>query len=397
MLTKDLVRRTIRAGKILPRYLKAKDEPLAARVLEVYQANVGEPHRELADALKLLEADDDPRLVRGLAKICDDLLDTAAPTELNPAAIRAAAFGRAATRQPLDEAGRAEVLAEVATEFQTTAEAVEAALFADLPDAQLVGPLPELDAAGLVARYNLGLAQAVLLHARRLTLRLATPTTKRLRQLFRWLKFHRLLYKAERTPGGWRFDIDGPLAVLDRPSRYGVALAALLPAVLLQERWELEAECKIERAGGGRAELATIELSPDTGLISTLSDTGVWSAPEERALAARLAELAAPWTVSADTDLVELGGDAVIVPDLVLTDPDTGKKALIEVVWRWRRAGVEARWASLRKLGPPNLVLAIAAKSEEQEPLPDLNGPVHRFGKLPNGKALLALCREVAR
>ena len=59
----------------------------------------------------------------------------------------------------------------------------------------------DLDAQRLIDRYNVALAQAVLLRSVLVTAEVRDEKPARYRQLFRQLKFHRLLYRVEGTHG----------------------------------------------------------------------------------------------------------------------------------------------------------------------------------------------------
>ncbi len=393
MLTGDLVRLRIRGQSVVPGYLKLtpKMHEKAAAILEVIAAHEGRTKGELDDALKVATGQgNDFKILRGLAKLVLDKVDIGVDTPLDPSEVRQTVFALAAPRHPVSAAERAEVMAEAAAQLGSTAEALEEALFADLAANQRVGVCPEMTPEALLHRYNVALAQAVVLRARWLAVDLYQPKTKRLRQLIRHLKFHRLMYDVTKTAAGLRFRIDGPTSIVSRSTRYGLQLANFLPALLLHERWRLEAEYEPKK--GKRT--ATFVLEPDDGLKTHYRDTGTWIADEEKALLARLKELAAPWTVSAAARLIDLDGRGHLVPDVVLTDPATKRQAFIEVIWRWRKSGLQARYDLLAEAGPKNLVLAICTADERD--LPDLPGEIYTFRGLPNAKKLLKLAMTAA-
>ena len=394
MLTSDLVRLEVRDAVVTPRWLKpsaARDLERAERLIKLFEAHVGETRGELDEALKIEAGQgNDFRIRRGLAKLLLDRTTVETPGSLSPPEVRAAAFELAAGRHPLDVAARAEVLAAVAERLGATPEAAERSLYADLASHQRIVAFDTLAPEALVERYNVALAQAVLLRSRGLAVTLASPEPKRLRQLLSALKFHRLMYQGTREGDRYTIRIDGPLSILKSSTRYGVGLANFLPALLLAERWTLEADYQAKKG----AHRATFRLDPSAGLVSPARDLGMWAADEERAFRARLDEVAAPWTVSDGGELIDLDGKDAFVPDLVLTDPGSGKRALVEIVWRWRKAALQKRLSLLQQVGPPNLVLAI---SSADEAVPALPGAVLAFKSLPNAKKLVELARQVAR
>ncbi len=390
MLPRDLLRATVKDGGLRLGFLRPKDRAHAESVLQILAAHVGVQRGELDEALgELAGATRDAKIVKGLAKLALDRASFDLGTALDPEQVRARLFERAAWAQPLRPEARAALLAQVAVELSVAPEALESALYADLhAEARLV-TAPALTPDELVQTYDLALAQTALLGAKGIVLRLQEATPKRLRQLIRWLKFNRLLYTAEREAEGvWTFHVDGPLAIMDGATRYGVQLAAFLPALLLAPGWSLEADCRVGRAR------ATLKLDAAAGLVSPLRDTGQWIADEERVLVEKLTQLATGWEVTADAPLLSLDGRGVVVPDLQLTHTATGRRAYIELVWRWRAKALSRSWPQRQKHAPKNLVVAFGGGGDGV--LPALPGPVLAFKQVPSARALLALCDEVA-
>ncbi len=398
MLTRDLFRATVRDGALRLGFLRPKDHEHARGVLDAIRGGVGQRRADVEDALgELAGATRDHKIVRGLAKLALDRADFAgsagssagAPAPLDPEALRALLFERAATQQPLTPERRDALLSEVAATLGATPQDLDAALYADLhAEARLV-QAPDLTPEALVQHYDVALAQFALLGAKALDLRIEGSTPRRLRQLIRWLKFNRLLYTAEREAEGiWRFHVDGPLSIVDGASRYGAQLAAFFPALLLAPGWSLQADCRVGRAR------ATLSLDAAAGLVSPLRDTGQWVAGEELALVDKLRELGkGAWEVTTEAPLLSLDGRGVVVPDLQLTHT-SGRVAYIELVWRWRAKALARSWPQRAKAAPQNLVVAFGGGGDGA--LPQLPGPVLAFKHVPGARALLALCEQVA-
>ena len=401
MLTKDLLRiRVSPQGEVQPGWLdpgSERDRERAQQLIDLFLTHQGASRGELAEALKLETGQGrDWRILRGLAKLLMDRTEIEVASELDPQRVREVVFEHAAPRHPVDPLARAEVLAQAAVVLDATPEEVESALFADLAASQRVVRCDAPDAEALLHRYNVALLQGVVMRSAAIELTLPEPSPKRLRQILRFLKFYRLMVAAERSEDGkgWRLRVDGPLSVVRQSSRYGVAMANFVPALLLAEDWKMEAG--YQRTKGTRK--GVLRLDSSFGLRSHYRDTGTWVAPEEKALVGRLRELAAPWTVDEGGSLVDLDGRDVLVPDLVLRNPETGEEALIEIAWRWRKGQLARRWKLLTQAGPENLVLAVcSAQGADGSGLPKLPGPIHAFKTTPNVRTLLKLARSVAR
>ena len=398
MLTRDLVRLWVRDGRVHPRFLDPAGEhelAWAERLIGIVRDHVGRTRGELDEALREpTDGERDWRVLRGLTKLLSDRLETAVPEGLEPPLVRARVFECAAALQPLGPEARAEVMAAVAAELSSTPEAVEDALYGDLAQNQRVVGMKPITPDGLVQRYNVALVQAALLQSTAMTVELDAPSAKRLRQLVRYMKFFRLLFRPEAAPDGVRrFVVDGPVSVVHLTGRYGMALANFFPALLLCEQWRLVADYQASPA----ARPAELRLDSTCGLRSHYRDTGTWTADEETALETRLRELSAGWTVRRCQRVIDLDGRGTLVPDLVVRDPATGRTAYLEIAWRWRRDGLRTRWDLLREAGPPSLVLAVcSAQGADAEALPELPGPVHTFKGVPNARAVWKLLREAA-
>jgi hypothetical protein len=125
-------------------------------------------------------------------------------------------------------------------------EAIEEALYADLPTAHILrkADLPSPD--GLLSTYELAQHQAVLLRAVRLRARIFCASAAGYRALFRKLKFHRLLYTMEKLArgAGYAIDIDGPFSLFEQTTKYGLKLALALPALMTCDTWDVDAELR---------------------------------------------------------------------------------------------------------------------------------------------------------
>lgn len=411
MLTHDLLRARIKKGVICPQYLEVDDPGwvgLAEELVSLFQLHQGRPYGELREALKELLGDDpgpETEVGRGLIKLLEDSAELALDSALDPKEVRRALFTAAAPHLPLkDERGaqrslpgvrlsRQALLEEVASRMKTTAEALEQALYADLPDARVVKEVRISDPGWLLRRYNVALAQAVLLRALWVEIELKAGAG-RYRQLFRWVRFFRLLHTVEALPqGGWKIRLDGPLSLFKQSSKYGLQLAELLPALLLADQWTLQAEVK----WGHRDELKRFVLSPRQGLVSHYPDQGVFSTREEKWLVERFAGLKTEWRLSPAEALLDLGGQALIMPDFRLEHPD-GREAWLEILGFWRRGWLERRLELYREHGPGNLILAVSKQLQgSAEGLEGFAGAIHVFREAISPKEVVALAEAVGK
>lgn len=364
MLTTDLVRVRKTATGLHPRFLDAKARakvlPIARALVAAYAGSVGRSRAELEAALDAVEVPAQLRVVSlGLRKLCEDRAELAAKSDLDPEAVRAAVFeASAAAHRALDvkdRFDRARVIDGVAAAMGATAEAIEAALYADLRDAEKLERFEAIDAEELVDRYNLALAQGVLLRASKVTVTVTGETPDRYRRLFRAARFHGLLHVVTGDPaGGYTITLDGPFSLFDSVQRYGLKLAMFLPSVLACADFRLVAEI----VWGKARERTRFELGPEAGLVARRHEPPS-STPELDTFCEAFRRLASEWSVAASDRIFALPGEVACVPDLVFTSAETGEEVYLEAFGFWSREAVWKRVELLRKGFPSRILLAV--------------------------------------
>ena len=413
MLTADLVQARSYRGEVRPRYIDPADAghlALARQLIEVFTAHLGRTRGELERALSdLLGAGTAFLLHRGLGKLLADraVFETEAPGE--PSLLRRATFEAAARawRAPETPGGgpqaggdrslfafsRRAVLEAVATARgpegeRLDPERLDQALFADLKDEQVLREWKPCSPGWLLNRYNVALAQAVLLRATELTVRLGPQRPEAQRALFRKVKFFQLLHRVERArEGGWVVRLDGPLSLFRASQRYGLQMASFLPTLLHFDDWSLTALL----AWGKRRGERTFKLSPAAGLKPFGSLSGQWRPEELATFPAQFDKLGSQWEIECEADLVELGGQGVLVPDFAFRHRPSGRRAFLDVLGFWNRGAVAGRLALLRRRGPENLLLAVSRDlATGAEGLDELPGEVYVFRSMPLAREVLA-------
>ncbi len=414
MLTSDLARAQVRNGKLLPRWIDPERDSLrddARALITHFGEHIGRSAGELDEAVADLAAlRTDVILIRGLAKLLWDRSTTGTPEMvaadgqvISPSALRQAVFRAAGASWPVRVGGdagftdRAAVIARVSDELKLSAAVIEAGLYGDLADEQRLLTFEPLTPEALLTGYNMALAQACLLKAREVRITLGPLEPKRLRALFRELKFRRLLFRAESSDGGVKLVLDGPLSLFKQTSRYGLQLALLLPALTRVEKWSLEADLAWAK-GANRAADRPVTLCLDQGspLTAMGRDVGVWTSAEEEHFVKAFAALESPWKLEAHGEVVDLDGRDVLIPDYVLRHAD-GRTALVELVFAWRKKTFEKRMELLAKVGPKHLVIAIADKGgADDDGLPE-GLEAYRFKGIIAPKRIIEAAEKVAR
>ena len=328
-------------------------------MLEVYAASVGGTRGELDEAAGAIPCGARDRATfLGLKKLCDDRVEVASPTGPLPELVRATVMTlSAASHRSAEGFVRSTVVAEAARALGCTVEEIDGALFADLADAQIVAAFDSLAAEALLDRYDVALAQAVLIRAIRVDLSFRDESPARVRRLFRAARFHGLLCAARREAGAWKLSFDGPLSMFEAAQRYGVRLAAFLPSVLLLSKWELRADLRI----GTERKPAEMTLSHADGLLSP-KEPPPPIRPEIEALLEAFAKLESPWTASLTDTILGAAGDPAVVPDVAFLHRETGEEVYLELFGFWSRDAVFRRVEQIEKGLGARLILAVSKK-----------------------------------
>ncbi len=404
MLTGNLVRARIAKGRVVPLYLR-RDEPywheVAESLLLIYREGVNSTRGEIRAEIETMLGEGNQTLAhRGLAKVLEDRAEFEVVADVPPEAVRARLFAAAAAHRaelrslPLVHGQRppfrrAEVLESVGRELGLTVQQVTGTLFADLKDENRMIGFEDLTGQRLINRYNVALAQSVLLRSVLVKVEIRREPPARYRQLFRWLKFHRLLYKVEGSMAeGYTLHIDGPLSLFSATSKYGVQMASFLPALLLCRDFRLDAEL---RWGPKRVPM-WFHLEGSDGLVSHYQDTGMYSPPELAAFLERFRQVAPASEATETTDIIELGREGVWVPDYRFVHRATGLDVYAEVLGFWKKASLERLLKLLPAHGPPRYVLAISDRLKvDEQAVAELSGPILRYKEIPNAPELATL------
>jgi predicted nuclease of restriction endonuclease-like RecB superfamily len=392
MLTGKHVRVRFQGDRIVPWYLDARDPmplELAEQLRLLYKDSVGQARGALEEEIDTRFGNlPQPVLHQGLAKLLEDRCDFEVLPGQPPEQVREAAFrAAAAARKAGGSFDRAVVLQRVGAELGLEPALVEAGLFADLKSEQRLVRFDDITAERLVERYNVALAQAVLLRSVAVDVVVRGETPRRYRQLFRQIKFRRLLCEVE-TLGTdvQRLRLDGPLSLFSATQKYGLQLALFLPTLLLCGNFTLDAEL---RWGANRVPKRFV-LTPADGLVTHQSELGSYVPPEVDMFVELFRKKVSDWDIRTETEVIPLGRH-FWVPDFRLVHRETGGVVLLDVLGFWRRSSVERHLDLLRTHATRPYLVALGEQLRVDEAdLDDLPAPVMRFRNLP-------LPEEVAR
>jgi predicted nuclease of restriction endonuclease-like RecB superfamily len=398
MLTGKQVRvRFGRNNRLTPSYIDHGDPSwlaVAERLLELYRGQESRTRGELEEEIYETFSGDPRQLVHnGLAKLLEDRCEFDVVSGHPPEPLRELVFRAAAKARQAPVAFERDVLLqEVATQLQMTPTAVEQGLFADLKSEQRLVRFKDISAERLLQRYNVALAQAVLLRATRVRVHVRRETPQRYRQLMRHIKFHRLICEVTRTTAdSYCLQLDGPLSLFSATQKYGLQLALFLPAILQCRDFEVEAELR----WGPQRKLKQFFLSTEDGLVWPFSAPGSHVPAELTMFAELFRKRAEDWEIAEETDVLPLG-DSFWVPDYRLVHRASGKAVLLEVLGFWRRSSAERHLARLREHATMPFLLAVSDQLHiDDAELEGLPAGIHRFRQMPLPDEVVRLAEEL--
>jgi len=341
---------------------------VAAELIELFRAAQGRTRTELETQLQVLEGEQtDYRLKRGLAHLLEsDFSSFEMRCPVDPAGLRRRVFASSVPSIPSPQS-RTATLTAVADGLSRelgrdiAPEQVRAWLYADLRQEQVLtsfeAPTPE----ALLQRYNLAQAQGVLYRASQVVITAHRNDPGEYKLLFRYVKLFGLMaYIEGDADHGFTLTIDGPTTLFTPSTRYGLALAKLLPALLHVTRWSLVATLVPRRLSPYTPQASRFNLKAGCDLVSHYPPGKVHDSMLEQAFAERWAHTPTDWRLEREVDLIPLPG-SVMVPDFRLVHAD-GRSCLLEIVGYWRPDYLRKKFAQVRRAGRQDLILAVSER-----------------------------------
>jgi predicted nuclease of restriction endonuclease-like RecB superfamily len=362
------VRRQGRELKLLAldRDLEARAVAIAREVGDIAREHVGKTRAEVLRAWLSVECSPrERRILSGLMKLVEDDSEFEMPEGIEPAELRSELFLEAARRRRSDEPNafdREALIGEAAERRGMTSDGVEAALFADLRGAHRLVRTAPSSPETLVERYREAQVQAVLLRAVRVVAHVRCASPDAYRELFRKLKFRRLLHRiAPEGEGGYRIEIDGPFSLFQGVAKYGLELALLLPALEACSSLELEAEVRWSERGG------TLTFRHRGGKKPRPAGDTLGLRSEVVELVEGIRALGGGYQAAPADRIFDLPGIGVCVPDLRLVRASDGAEAFLEVLGYWSRASVWKRVELVERGLGATILFAVSSRLRVSE------------------------------
>ncbi|MBP5638676.1 MAG: DUF790 family protein, partial [Victivallales bacterium] len=270
-------------------------------------------------------------VAKGLLKSIDDHADFACPQDIDYSVERMRMFQLSAE---LLRSGRFSDEGAYHRELQVRSMdwplSGNESYYADLPENDRLVGVRQLNPRQGIECYNIGLVQGLLLRASSMQVDVADEEPARLRRLFKYLKFFRLMATAIRnsSTGGIRLTIDGPASVLDQSKRYGMQLGSFFPAVCSLRHWRVwsEVEWKEHRLN--------LKLDETSGLVCTYHNFIAFSPEEIKMFECHFKETSSNWKIIEETPFLTDDNNEIFFPDFSFQNA-AGVVRHLELFHRW--------------------------------------------------------------
>jgi len=342
-----------RKGNIWPRYTRPTEDSLevANSLIKAYIDHVGQKKAVLkAFASQLEDEGYEYRFVRGLACLLDRKSVFKCNDKINPVELRLRIFqtaeklGLATTPEK-----RRKIVGTVASELKVTSETVDEFLYADL-DSELIleefePPAPE----ELLKEYNLSLTQTLLFDSTELNF----TASGNWQRIFYAVKRLGLIYEVNKDGRFW-MKIDGPASLFKLTRRYGTATAKLLPTIIANPEWTVEAKILWRYTN----EICSFKLESwkhRSMLRSPQEPKASYDSAIEQDFAEQFQGLKTGWQLKREPEPVP-AGKQVIIPDFSIEKQ--GVKVYMEIVGFWTVEYLLRKMEKLRKV-EANMLVAV--------------------------------------
>ncbi|MEA5497220.1 DUF790 family protein [Limnoraphis robusta Tam1] len=370
MLPSDLLSYRQLGETLIPLHLKIDSQNLdvANQVISCFQDSVNSTQGELNQRLSEFEGDSpNYRIKRGLAHLLKSGFCTfEIISPLEPVELREQVFTLAAQTIPSPE-NTEKTLEKLALTLSQTLkrevvlDEIRAGLYADLQENKILTQFDTPTPEALLHRYNLSQVQGIFYRASDIQINAYRNDPGEYKLLFRYLKlFQVMTYIEGDAEHGFTLTLDGPTSLFKPSTRYGLALAKMIPALLHVTRWSLKATLQQRDPYSRVLRTGYFSLNSDCDLVSHYPPGKPYDSLLEESFATRWKSLKTDWKLEREVDLIPLPG-SVMIPDFRLVHPD-GRVFLLEIVGYWRPEYLQKKFYQVRHSDCDNLVLAISER-----------------------------------
>jgi predicted nuclease of restriction endonuclease-like RecB superfamily len=359
-----------RKGTIQPRFAQASEDNMvvAETLIETYKQGIGKKKSALKNAAEELEDKGyDFHLVRALSLLLDRKSIFKCASQTSPLELRRKLFRETGKTGPATSLKqRKNVIEKVAAETKVSVREVEESMYADLESELTLESFHPIAPQELLEKYNLSLAQTLLFDSTELKF----TVSGNWQNIFFRAKRLGLIYEAYKSNQFW-VKVDGPASLFKLTRRYGTAIAKLLPVIIANQKWTVEA--KILWKFTNSIYDFKLESWKHSPLFGRQRITESFDSLVEEDFARRFKAVDSEWQLRREPEPV-IAGQQVIIPDFSFERE--GIKLYMEVVGFWTKEYLQRKIAKLKK-AEERILLAV-----------DENLACERLTKLEKQKSL---------
>jgi predicted nuclease of restriction endonuclease-like RecB superfamily len=370
MLPTDLLIHRQNGEEIIPKRLKLdhKHLNLARDLISFFQEAVGKTQGLLERQLLDFEGDTtDYRMKRGLAYILKSSFCTfEVVSPLEPAMLRERVFTLAAKStcsRELTDITLNKIAADLSQELNQEILPIQIrdGLYADLSENKILTAFDAPKPEDVLHRYNLSQIQGVFYKASQLVLNAHRNVPGEYKLLFRYLKLFQLMaYIEGDADHGFTISVDGPASLFTSSTRYGLAIAKLIPALLHVTKWSLSATLQTRDFYTNDLKIGRFSLNSECGLVSHYPPGKPYDSMLEESFASKWDGLKSGWVLEREVNLIPIPG-SVMIPDFRLVHTD-GRVFILEIIGYWRPEYLQKKFYQIKRANCDNLILAISER-----------------------------------
>jgi predicted nuclease of restriction endonuclease-like RecB superfamily len=181
--------------------------------------------------------------------------------------------------------------------------------------------------------------------------------------LFKYIKLFKLMYTIRPLGDGqgYQLTLHGPISPFVKSTiRYGVQFARFLPALLLCQRWQMEAD--VLPPGAPSREPLRYSLDNRTELRTHFKASALFDSRLEADFAAEFEAkyqgAKRRWELAREDELIVVG-DTVMIPDFSFSHRQDGRRALLEIVGFWHPRYLQRKLEKVQQAGRKDLILLV--------------------------------------
>jgi predicted nuclease of restriction endonuclease-like RecB superfamily len=370
MLPSELLSYRYNGDTIVPKKLAINSPNLALAVEQIncFQEILGKTQGELQGKLLEIEGDSpDYRVKRGLAHLLKNSFSTfEIVSPIEPHILRRKVFGNASNIIPIppNRPQTIEAIAALLSEElhrEVLPNEITKGLYADLQENRILTQFDPPTPEELLHRYNLSQVQGIFYRSSHIMINAHRNDPGEYKLLFRYLKLFQLMsYIEGDADTGFTITMDGPTSLFKPSTRYGLALAKMIPALLHVSKWSLKAKLQNKDPYSGNPKTSYFSLNDQCGLVTHYPPQKTYDSMLEESFVKRWNKLDTPWHLEREVELIPIPG-SVMIPDFRLVHPD-GRDFLLEIVGYWRPEYLKKKFYQVHNADRDNLILAISER-----------------------------------